>query len=745
MIAAMHLIQTAAAAARRRLHRSRGASRPRRGLVQLLTVAGLTIALLAGFSGLGAPSADASPLPLLPDCKAAPAPDVPGSGLIGVVDPSPLGVGQPGSVYAEVGYAGMIWNNYDLGCLGSINQGPAQLDTWLGNQVFNLAKLIVAGVCWLHYQLDGGTDSFFAPFDRSVRAAVTAMWNGVFTRWISLGLTATALLMLLYVGQGDLARIARLASTALLALAAAALAYVNPLASTQTIDGFVLTAASDIQQGFLAQTGLGDQDTLPTVLTDTVIYHSWLRGEFGSDTGDLPNRLGRQLLRAQTFTKAETAEAATAGDQNIQAKQQQFTDVATQLSTTPAYPWFQGVHGGRTGSGVLALLEAICIGVFQLVCQAMLVAGLVVIRMLIVLAPGLAVIGVSQPGLMTGLVRIGGAAVVNSLLLAAIAGAHSLMVITLFQPGSGIALPAAIFLSAIASVVAWLLARPVKRLMLVARAVGEQSGMPHERDRIGWRTRRALRRSRSTPARRAGGGPAGVGAEGDQWWHDLAERRRGGDGPDPGTDDGAGDDSGPDDPGGGSGGGGDPGGPRGPRPRGPASGRLGRDLGRRQRVRGSNSAPSGTGGASIDTIATRARRSTLPTPAGHRTRLKPTTPRATNDSDPNQPGDADATARTGDTTSPARAEPNLARSGQTDRSEPTSPSTRPVTRVVFRPATGSARPAPSAPPRVYDADRHSIQPQRTSDEQAPGTPGYRLIWDPESSHFRRDRHNGGPE
>ena len=63
-----------------------------------------------------------------------------------------------------------------------------------------------------------------------------------------------------------------------------------------------------MQEGFLGQVGLGDRDTLPTVLVDQVVYQNWLRGEFGSPDVPQAQQLGRDLLRAQTFTKAEVAE-----------------------------------------------------------------------------------------------------------------------------------------------------------------------------------------------------------------------------------------------------------------------------------------------------------------------------------------------------------------------------------------------------------------------------------------------------
>ena len=68
-------------------------------------------------------------------------------------------MGAPGSVYEEVGYAGQVWWTYDLGCgPGGARDPAAATDTWLGNQVFNVAKLVVGGVNWAHYLIARGSE-----------------------------------------------------------------------------------------------------------------------------------------------------------------------------------------------------------------------------------------------------------------------------------------------------------------------------------------------------------------------------------------------------------------------------------------------------------------------------------------------------------------------------------------------------------------------------------------------------------
>ena len=155
--------------------RARARTRPRRAASPLLIVTGLV-----GASALIGTPAFAQSL----DCKEAPEPDRPGTGLVGSLDPADRSsAGEPGSVYNEVGYAGMVWHNYDLGCAGTAFNPASTTDTWLGNQAFNVAKFAVGGVNWAHYLISGGGD-LLAPLDGVIRDATSAMYQAVFTTWI---------------------------------------------------------------------------------------------------------------------------------------------------------------------------------------------------------------------------------------------------------------------------------------------------------------------------------------------------------------------------------------------------------------------------------------------------------------------------------------------------------------------------------------------------------------------------------
>jgi len=447
------------------LVRARRTGRPagRRRGVALLVVTGLVGASVL----LGTP-AFAQSL----ECKESPEPDRPGTGLVGSLDPPTLSAGEPGSVYNEVGYAGMVWHNYDLGCAGTAFNPASTTDTWLGNQAFNVAKFGVGGVNWAHYLISGGGD-LLAPLDGVIRNATSAMYQAVFTTWIGPALVVLSVILLVLAVRGDLARQAQRTAFALAALMVGSAAYLTPIEWAKAADGLLLNGVTQMQEGFLSQVGLGDRDTLPTVLVDRVVYDNWVRGEFGSPDVPQAQQLGRDLLRAQTFTKQEVAE----GRDNAALAEQKKADFATLAGQMgDRYTYFQGKSGSRIGVGILAVIQAACIALFQLLSKVLVLTALLLLRLMVMTAPAIAVVAVLKPEILPALLRVAGAAIVNTIVVGALAGLHALLVVTLFRPGAGIDLWLAMLVTGVVTVVLWAVARPFRRLVSMVSLTNEQFG-----------------------------------------------------------------------------------------------------------------------------------------------------------------------------------------------------------------------------------------------------------------------------
>ena len=428
----------------------------------------LVTAMVAGSVLLGSPAMAQSL-----DCKQAPEPDRPGTGLVGSLDPPSALHGEPGSVYEESGYAGLTWHNYDLGCAASGVLNPSvTTDTWLGNQTFNLAKLTVGGVNWAHYLIaDGG--ELFAPLDNVITSATRAMYETVFTTWVGLALLAFAIVMLVLAFRGELARQAQRTGIAVLALLIGSAAYLAPVDWSKAADGLLLDGVTQMQEGFLGQIGLGNRDTLPTVLVDQVAYRNWLRGTFGSPDVPQAQDMGRDLLRAQTFTIDEVDQ----GQDNGQLAEQKKADYAALADRMgDRYPYFTGASGSRIGSGALAAIMAVCIALFQLLSKVLLLVALLVIRLMVITAPAIAVVALLKPEVIPALLRVAGSAIVNTLIVGALAGLHALLVVSLFRPGADIDLWLALLVTGVVTVVLWAVARPFRRLVSMVSLTREQFG-----------------------------------------------------------------------------------------------------------------------------------------------------------------------------------------------------------------------------------------------------------------------------
>jgi hypothetical protein len=79
-----------------------------RRIAALLALLGLTVAIVLLSPSTAWGSSALAQVPGTDDCKLAPNPERPGSGMVGAIDPTPLQAGAPNSAYHEVGYAGLV-------------------------------------------------------------------------------------------------------------------------------------------------------------------------------------------------------------------------------------------------------------------------------------------------------------------------------------------------------------------------------------------------------------------------------------------------------------------------------------------------------------------------------------------------------------------------------------------------------------------------------------------------------------
>ncbi|MBP2473884.1 hypothetical protein JOF53_002756 [Crossiella equi] len=466
MITLMAVVVAAAllVVARRRAKRSRGPvpAPQRRRWVALTAVIGL-LGLQIALGGV----AHAQSI-----CAEPPNPDRPGSGMVGAFDPTPLDVGISGSAYYEVGYAGLVWNTYDLGCGPEGLRNPnAVIDTWAGNQLFNMSKTIVGATNGLHYALLGG--ELMKPLDDLVSTGTIALYDTVYAPWFGLAALILAIFLFRHIWQGDLASIGKRTMWALAAVWLAAATYLTPLLYTRLLDDVLIKGTSQIQAGFLSEVGVDERDSLPTVLHDQVVYRNWARGEFGSPDSQPAQEIGRDLLRAQAYTKTEIAEKADTQPDAVQKKKDAFRAVVERTKTAGTYGHLQGIDGSRTGAGALSLFQATVYSLFQLLAKAAILLAQVLLRVVILAGPIIGLVAMLYHAILRTIGRAVGAALLNVVVIAALAGLHTLLLTWIFAPTRGLGLLAQMALAGLVTLVFFLVGKPVRRIwQMVELSVG---------------------------------------------------------------------------------------------------------------------------------------------------------------------------------------------------------------------------------------------------------------------------------
>ncbi len=428
----------------------------------------IVTALLGIQAALGAP-AIAQPM----NCKEPPTPERPGAGMVGALDPAEIGHGESGSPYGTYGYAGQVWHTYDLGCGPQGMTHPnAMVDTWIGNQLFNVGKTMVAATNGLHYTLDGG--NILGSLDDVVASGTVALYDSVFAPWFGLVALLLAVVLFRYIWQGDLATIGKRGMWALAALWFASATYLTPLAYTHALDGMVITATSAVQGGFLKEVGVDKRDALPTLLHNEVVYRNWLRGEFtGPDTPEA-DRLGRELLAAQAWTKSEVSAGAEAP--TVDEKQQAFKDVAAKMGED-SYRNLQGIGGSRIGAGALAMTQGLAYTSFQLLAKAAILLAQLMLRILILAGPLIGLVALLYHEALRSVGRIAGAAMLNVIVISAMAGIHTLVLTWIFNPARPFSALTQILLAGLLTIMFLMIGKPFRRMgQMIELSVGSVGG-----------------------------------------------------------------------------------------------------------------------------------------------------------------------------------------------------------------------------------------------------------------------------
>ena len=399
----------------------------------------------------------------------APNPERPGSGMVGAIDP-PAGNGEDGSAYLDYSYAGMVWHVYDCdsGAL-SLGSPESTIDTWAGNQLFNIAKNIVGATNSLHYTvLEGG---LLNPIYNAVSQGAETVYDNIYTQLFGLAALLLAILLFRNIWRGDLSTVSKRALFALggVWLAASSMAL---LRYYDEIDNAIVQTTTNIQAGFVDKAEERVvRHVLPTDLHNEVVYKNWLRGEFGSPDSPQAEEYGRDLLDAQAFTWEEMRNGDDADEELIEEKKASYQAIANQLG--PATGYFTGEDGSRTGVGFLALIQSLCYALFQLFAKAAVLLAQILVRLFTLTAPLIGLIAILHHDILRRVGRVVGTVAFNLLVLSVLAGVQALLLRAIFSAGSALSMLTQMVVAGLITVLLFMVGKPGKRLwQMVEMSVG---------------------------------------------------------------------------------------------------------------------------------------------------------------------------------------------------------------------------------------------------------------------------------
>ncbi|OZM75212.1 hypothetical protein CFN78_03370 [Amycolatopsis antarctica] len=418
-------------------------------------------AMLMAIAVLGMQAVILAPPASAAACGEAPNPERPGSGMVGALDPAD-GHGEAGSAYVDYSYAGMVWNVFETDCgpMSGITDPNSTIDTWGGNQLFNVGKTIVGATNSLHYTvLEGG---LLSPLYDAVKDGAEKVYNNIYGQLFGLAALLLALLLFRNIWRGDLSAVSKRALYALGGVWLAASSFAM-LRYYDDIDRVIVQTTTNIQAGFVDETeDRVVRHVLPTNLHNQVVYNNWLRGEFGSPDAPQAQQFGRPLLDAQAFTWGQLRNGDDANAAVVDAKKAEFKNISTQLG--PATGYFTGEDGSRVGAGFLSFAQSLVYSLFQLFAKASVLLAQVLVRLFTLTAPLIGLVALLHHDILRRVAKVAGAVGFNLIILSVLAGVHALLLQAIFDASGALSMLTQMVMAGLVTILLFLVGKPMRRL-----------------------------------------------------------------------------------------------------------------------------------------------------------------------------------------------------------------------------------------------------------------------------------------
>jgi hypothetical protein len=450
-----------------------------RRVAHLLLIAGLLV-MLASTPALAGTPHDVD-IPFTPDCKGEPVPDMPGQGLAALfsgqpdrlpVEADPFASDSKTTIFEQYGYAGIRFNNYDLGCGPDAARDPsAVVGTAISNWMLQLPIALTA----LTGSLTGVAfqPTFLDAFDPAISKVSSALHESLFAPWFPVVLVVIGMVIIFKARRAALATSATAVGWSLLIVLLATALFRWPIQAGHLADE---TVTSTLGAAVTKLDGRdGDIDPGTTVAShveSAIFYRAWLSGTLGSSDSATAKKYGPELFDAQALTWREAATIEKNPDKAeviVEAKQDQWRSTAEQIkkSSPEAYEYLTGRRSeARVGFAVMATLATFLALPFLLLSSLLLIGCFMIVRLAVMMFPAFATLGAfpAARGLVIGLGRTVGSAIVNSIVFGVGAGVTIMVLGLLFNPGQGTPGWLGLVLMPLFTFIMWKALRPFRRL-----------------------------------------------------------------------------------------------------------------------------------------------------------------------------------------------------------------------------------------------------------------------------------------
>ena len=419
-------------------------------VVRLLVVGGLVLAVVLG--PLGSSTAQAA------DCKPSGVPNAAGSGVPGLID-DPIANPSGKTYYGEYGWAGLKWYTCDLGTGPDAVADPiAVLDTFFGNLGMGTATVESSSMTQLHeWALDPG--ELLEPVDKVVAKVTEILRRALWNEWAPVFLILAAIMIAWHANTQQVRRSLNTVVAILIACGVVGWIMMGPVKAAQTFDDAVSSIVGGVDESIVNVTGnadLSDEEARGATFHDEILYRLWCRGALSNEN------IGKEYC--PTLYEAGAVAYADLDDYDSDDYRNDYNDVAEDLEDEDDsyYDALKGKQYNRSGQGFIGFLMMTMIALIRIPAEILMVAGLLVMRLAVMLGPIFALAGILEASRSIAIAafRMVLASVINVAVYGIIAALHTAVIAGVIAADPGMI--AALVLVTILTVLFWKLSKPFR-------------------------------------------------------------------------------------------------------------------------------------------------------------------------------------------------------------------------------------------------------------------------------------------